>query len=154
MRWNRYRVFVLTLFMLSAPPAIAQEKEGEDLLDEAVELKLDARTPRDLDKVADLCEEALEKGLEDNSIKTARQLWASACFEHAEILSRKIFTPRPDPRWKFQRQQALERLEKAVELIPDMADAWLLIAQFNLLEGGDQDGGPRSRCQSPGKQRR
>ncbi|MGI9516319.1 MAG: tetratricopeptide repeat protein [Pirellulaceae bacterium] len=133
--------FPILLLLFSFTPAlVAQEStEGEGLLDEAVELKLSASTPREFDEIADLCEEAIDKGLEEESLETARQLWASACFEHADLLSEQVFTPRPDRRWKFLRQQALERLEKSVELVPEKTDAWMLIARFNLLEGGDED---------------
>ena len=107
MRLLSYLFLGLTMTCLASQPAMAQEN-GESLLNEAVELKLDAKTPRDLDKVADLCEEAIEAGLEEKSLSTATQLWASACLEHAKNLSRQVFSPRPDRRWKFQRQQALD----------------------------------------------
>jgi tetratricopeptide (TPR) repeat protein len=145
---------------LASSFVMAQEN-GESLLDEAVELKLEAKSPRDLDKVADLCEEAIEKGLAEDSLETARKLWASACLEHAELLARRVFSPTPDPRWKFLRQQALERLEKTVELTPDNSSAWLLIAEFNLLEGGDGEAASQavaraleSSTDDPGQQAR
>ena len=48
-------LFTLSLVSLLWTPALsAQENEGESLLDEAVELKLSASTPRDFDRVADL----------------------------------------------------------------------------------------------------
>ena len=130
--------FVLAFLATSSGQSFAQEG-GEELLDQAVEKKLDAKTTRDLDKIADLCEEAIEKGLSDDSLKTAQQLWASVNYKHAGMLAKKVFTPRPDTRWKFLRQQALERLEKTVELSPENTDAWLMIAQFNLLDGGDAE---------------
>ncbi len=140
MRWmtTLFIGLAMTLGGLAMQTALAQES-GETLLDEAVQKKLDAKTPRDMDKVADLCEEAIEQGLEEESLATARKLWASACFEHAELLAKRVFSPTPDTRWKFLRQQALERLEKTVELTPDNSNAWLLIAEFNLLEGGDEE---------------
>lgn len=140
MRW--FTCFVVATGLALGSPGLQSaraQENGEALLDEAVEKKLDAKTPRDLDKVADLCEEAIEKGLEDDSLATAKKLWASACFEHAKILSRRIFRTPPDTRWKFLRQQALERLEKTVELKPENSEAWLMIAKFQLLDGGDKD---------------
>ena len=134
----KYLLTGLMLLLVTTQSAIAQEN-GESILDEAVEAKLEAKSPRDLDKIADMCEEAIEKGLEDSSLETAKKLWASCCFEHAELLSQRVFSPSPDRRWKFLRQQALERLEKTVELEPENADAWLMIAQFELLEGGDKE---------------
>lgn len=139
MRWFNYLVVGLAFCFLASPTATQAQEDGEAILDEAVDLKLEAQTPRELDKVADLCEEAIEKGLEEDSLKTARQLWASVNLQHAEILAKRVFSPRPDTRWKFLRQQALERLEKTAELDPDNPKAWVLIAQFNLLDGGDKD---------------
>ena len=117
----------------------AQEDDGEALLDEAMALKLDANSARDFDKIADLCEEAIDKGLEEGSISMAKKLWASTNLEHAKVLSAEIMSPSRDRRWKFKRQQAIDRLEQAAELDPELTDAWLLIAQLNLLEGGDKD---------------
>ncbi len=138
MRWISYLFLGIVFGLLAIQPTLIQAQEdGEALLDKAVDLKLEAKTPRDMDKIADLCEEAIEKGLEND--ETAKKLWASVNIEHARLLARKVFTPTPDTRWKFLRQQALERLEKAVELTPDNTDAWLMIAQFNLLDGGDEE---------------
>ena len=138
MRWFNFLIVGLAFCCVANLPTLAQaQDDGEALLDKAVDMKLEAKTPRDLDKIADLCEEAIEKGLENDS--TAKKLWASVNIQHAELLAAKVFTPRPDTRWKFLRQQALERLEKAVELTPENTDAWLMIAQFNLLDGGDDD---------------
>ncbi len=131
---------LLLAWIVSAAPAIAQDSQddGEDLLDEAIQLQLEADTPRDYDKIADLCEEAIDAGLSDESTATAKQMWASACLEYAQSHAERVFSTPQDPRWQFLRQQALKRLEKAVELNPQMAEAHLAIAQYNLLPGGDR----------------
>lgn len=139
MHWFTRSVVVMTLAFGCLACQALQAQEGEPLLDQAVDKKLDAKTPRDLDKVADLCEEAIEKGLSDESLKTAQNLWASANFQHAQMLAKRIFRSPPDPRWKFLRQQALERLEQNLELKPDNSDAWLMVAKLQLLDGGDKD---------------
>ncbi len=124
-----------------AQTAVCQDT-GEDDLDAATELLLKKQlTTRDFDKVADLCESAIEKGLEPNSEDTAKQMWASALYEHAALSSKKVIDQfPPDRRWQFIRQQAMNRLEKAVELAPDLTKAHLLIAKLNiLLQRGDKD---------------
>ena len=50
----------LVVLLLTSSITIAQEKkEGQPLLDQATELKLNAKSFDDLEKVADLCEEAI-----------------------------------------------------------------------------------------------
>ena len=139
MHWLTRSVVIMGLAFgcLGIQPVSAQE--GEPLLDQAIEKKLEAKTPRDFDKVADLCEDAIEKGLSDESLKTAEGLWASANYKHAQLLAERIFRSPPDPRWKFLRQQALERLEKNTELQADDSKAWLMIAKMQLLDGGDKE---------------
>ena len=139
MHWLTRSVVTMGLAFgcLGLQPVSAQD--GEPLLDQAIEKKLEAKTPRDFDKVADLCEEAIEKGLSDDSLKTAEGLWASANYKHAQLLAERIFRSPPDPRWKFLRQQALERLEKNTELQADDSKAWLMIAKMQLLDGGDKE---------------
>lgn len=139
MHWFTRSVVVMTLAFGCLVCQALQAQEGEPLLDQAVEKKLDAKTPRDLDKVADLCEEAIEKGLSDDSLKTAQDLWASANFEHAQMLAKRIFKSPPDPRWKFLRQQALDRLEQNLELKPENSKVWLMVAKLQLLDGGDKE---------------
>ena len=55
----------LAVVLLISTVTIAQEKkEGQPLLDQATKLKLDAKSFDELEKVADLCEEAIQKGLD------------------------------------------------------------------------------------------
>ncbi len=130
----------LVMWLAASSTSLAQDnQDGENLLDEAIQVKLEASSDRDYDKVADLCEEAIEAGLSDESLTAARQMWASACLEYARLHAQRVFTLPQDRRWQLLRQQALERLEKAIELNPEMAEAQLLIARFNLLPGGDRE---------------
>ena len=54
---------------LDCHPCDGRDRQGwlGRMVDEAVDLKLEAETPRDLDKIADLCEEAIEKGIKELS---------------------------------------------------------------------------------------
>lgn len=116
-----------------------QEDAGQEDLDKATEKKLEARTLRDLDKVADLCRTAIEKGLDEESNEFAKNLWASSLFEYATRLGQAIFEQDPpDRRWQFYRRQALTRLDKATELRPEWPDAYLLKARYHALAGGDR----------------
>jgi tetratricopeptide (TPR) repeat protein len=119
----------------------AGQEDGTADFEKATELKLNARRPMDLDKVVQLCESAIKKGLDSASEEFCRRLMLDALMEYARLSSARILTPNQDPRWRFLRGEALKRLAKVVELSPEMVEAWLLIAKLNMLENGDRDQG-------------
>ncbi len=122
----------------------AEETPGLDDLDKAFDLKINSKSTRDLDKVARLCEQAIEKGLNQAGEEQAKVLAKTAYYEHAKQLSSRILPgPRgkPDPRWKPLRREALRRLVKAVEIDPEMASAYVLTAKLQRLPLGDREKG-------------
>ena len=115
-------------------------KGGQADLDKAFESKINAKSTRDLDKVADLCESAVEKGLEKASQRMARDLWASVLYDHAKQLQRRIAPGgKLSTRWRWLRREAISRLEKAIEVNPKKTDAMILLAQLDSLNAGDHD---------------
>lgn len=133
-------MFVVTgsLVFGQPPAAVAQSSAGDETLDEAFSMKLSAKSTRDLDKVVDACEKAIEEGLDEEGLEQAKQLAAAALIEHAEQLARPILVPNGrDRRWQVYRRQALSRLKKATEFQPKMGSAWLLITKLHGLPGGD-----------------
>ena len=117
----------------------AQSDKGAGDLEAALEAKIEANSTKDLDAVVKLCESAIEKGLDDEGVKQASQLAASALFQHAEQLGRRIFdNGAQDARWRVYRSRALTRLKKAVKFQPDLGEAYLMIAKLNALPGGDK----------------
>jgi len=120
------------------PAATAQSSAGDKSLDEAFSMKLSAKSTRDLDKVVDACEKAIEEGLDEEGEEQAKQLAAAALIEHAQQLAIPILVPNGrDRRWQVYRRQALSRLKKATEFQPKMGSAWLLITKLHQLPGGD-----------------
>lgn len=117
------------------------DQDGTADFERATELKVSAKTVRDLDKVVQLCESAIEKGLDEGSEEFCRQMMVDALFEYGQQFSSMILTPRPDRRWQFLRREALIRLEKAVKLQDSHRDAWMLIAKLNVLEKGSKERG-------------
>ena len=115
----------------------AQDFPGAPDLEQAFEKKINAGTLRDLDDVAALCQSALDKGLNDEGKEQAKELQVSAWLEYSEQVEPSIIGPTRDRRWRVYRKEVLARLEKAVELKPDLANAHLMIARLNALEGGD-----------------
>jgi tetratricopeptide (TPR) repeat protein len=141
---NAGRVFAVVqswlLVFVFVPMAFGQDFPGNDDLDEAFDKKIKAQTTRDLDGVVKLCKSAIEKGLDEEGTVQAKQLAASASWEHAEQLSNRIFgSATPDPRWQKFRTEAIQQLEQATEFQPDMIRAYVLIARLNLLPNGDVD---------------
>ena len=130
---------VCPAMVCSLPPSVvnAQSEEGAEDLEDAFQKKIDAKSTKDLDAVVKLCESAIDKGLDEGGVEQANQLAASALFEHADQLGKRIF-PGKDPRWRVLRTHSLNRLKKAVKFQPDMGEAYLLIAKLNALPGGDK----------------
>lgn len=125
--------------------AAAQEEaaaeDGAADFEKATALKISANRLRDLDKVVQLCESALKKGLDADSEKFCRQMMLDSLMEYANQMSARILAPARDANWQFMRQEALKRLEKAVAAKDDLRAAWLLIAKLNVLERGDRAAG-------------
>ena len=122
----------------------AEETPGLEDLDKAFDLKISSKSTRDLDKVARLCEQAIEKGLNEAGEEQAKVLAKTAYYEHAKQLSARILPGlrgRRDPRWKPLRREALRRLAKAVEIDPEMASAYVLTAKLQRLAQGDKEKG-------------
>lgn len=115
-----------------------KENEGQADLDKAFDVKGTAQSTRELDEVCDLCKSAIEKGLEAEAETQAKELWAATLYEHAELLSQRIFSPDRDQRWKVFRRKALTRLDEAAELNPESVDTFLLIARLRGM-GGDRE---------------
>ena len=131
----------LALVALASP--VLAEYEGQEDLDRATALQIQAQTLADLEQVARLCEQALEKGLDEGNRQFAKQLLSSTLYQHAHRLTQPIFEQMPpDRRWPLLRQFALRDLERVIEVDPAMGEAHLLIARLHALPGGE-----RSRAQ-------
>lgn len=137
---RRAIVFSLVAFLaLASAPRAWAENEGLGDLDRAVETKIKAEKQRDLTATIELCQSALEKGLDEPNTRFAKGLLASTLCERASMASDAALTKGPeDPLWRNYRRLALEDLEKAVETVPQLPEALLLIARLNLLPDGDQ----------------
>lgn len=140
----KFLVFsVLALLCATAQPAfvIAQDAEqnaGQTKLDEATDAKLDAKTPADLGKVIELCEEAIELGLDEGGDSLAKSLLAATALQRAKLLASRIPQLANNPgALRRLRRQAMDDLEKATENEPTMAEPFIIIAQLEALPGGD-----------------
>jgi tetratricopeptide (TPR) repeat protein len=126
---------------LLAAPAWA-ENEGQADLDKATELKLEAENDLvKLGKVILLCESSLQKGLDEGNTEFAKQLLASTRLQRGMLVARATMQAiaRRQPQWEEFRKFAIEELSGAVEAGALDPQALMLIAQLQLLPGGDRD---------------
>lgn len=126
------------LLALGSAAAARAENEGQDDLDKATELQLKVQSLQDTEQVIKLCESAIQKGLDENNTKFAKQLLVSSLWQHASQLSQLIFeNQQPDPRWRQIRRLVLGDLEKLLMHDSKFADAHILFAKLQVLPGGD-----------------
>jgi tetratricopeptide (TPR) repeat protein len=132
---------LLVAWMLAAVPLVAwAANEGQEDLDKAIEMQLTAQSLADLEKVANLAESAINKGLEKDNAEFAKQLLAATLYQHANRLSAAIFdTAEPSRQWAFIRKVALGDLERARKHDPKLPDVHILIAKLQSLPMGDKD---------------
>lgn len=127
------------LGVLAIPSNCLADNEGQDKLDEATSAKLGARSPADLGKVIELCEEAMELGLDEGNAKLAKQVLAASALQRAQMLVQQLPRMAANPNAVRQlRRQTMSDLKKAVENNPKLSEAFLLMARIEMLPGGDQ----------------
>lgn len=121
--------------LLLAPPVRAED-EGQADLDQAIQTKLNAETLVELGKVIELCQSALEKGLDDENSKFCKKLLASTLYQRAEVVSSTLFDGSPLGMPPAQRLRvAVNELERSLEYDADQADANLLLGKLRVLGG-------------------
>ena len=133
-----------TLTLLSAVALVGTraraENEGQDDLDRATSAKVVARTEADMDDVIRLAESALEKGLDEENGKFAKNLLGATLIQRGSIRADAIFRGRVGGAEIAKRAEAAwDDLKKGVELIPDHPQAHLQMARLDLLPGGSRD---------------
>ncbi|MFO1063164.1 MAG: hypothetical protein U0892_04760 [Pirellulales bacterium] len=134
-------ISTLSLFIIvliaSSSTTVAQDK-GQDKLDEATTLKLDADTPAKLAEVIKLCEEAVKLGLDEDGEQIAKNLIAASAMDRAKQLVQQLpQLARNLNAVRRLKNDALADLEKAIEAAPDRAEAFLLAAQVHILPQPD-----------------
>lgn len=138
----RFLFTAAVLLAVSSPALVYAENEGQEDLDKAVDLQISADTLRDIEKVADLCESALSKGLDEGNQALAKQVLTAALYQHATKISNEIFGQQPPNRqWPVLRNIAVKDLERAFKQDDKMPDGQLLLAKLYALPGpgGDRE---------------
>ncbi len=133
-------MLMLTLSLVQTSPIWAQNA-GQAKLDDATVAKLSAASPADFEKVIELCEEAIQEGLDDGGTRIAKQMLAAAAFQRAQIMVQGLPAAANNPNALRQlRRKTMDSLNKAVEANPNLAEAFVLMAKLEALPGGDRTG--------------
>ena len=136
-RFVPVRALSVVLSVLVLINVAQADNEGQPQLDDATELKVVAKSLKDLDKVVQLCEEAIRKGLDDENKSFAKNLITSTLFQQASVHTAGIFQSRGKD-WQFQRHQALSALTELLDFDSKFVDAHLLIARLETLPNGNR----------------
>lgn len=136
---NRPAVLLFLWALVLSASEVWAQNEGQQDLDLATEKKLNATSHSELGEVIDLCESALKKGLDEGNTAFAQQLLSSTRLQRGMGAARRAVEAfaRRDPDWSEFRKFALADLDRSVELEPNQPEALILIAQLNLLPGGE-----------------
>lgn len=120
-------------------PTLAWSNEGKADLERATERKLTAETVDELAEVINLCQRALDKGLDEENANFAKQLLASTLTQRGLAIADAIFTPeRPDARWQQLRRLSLADLERSLRAEPKQPKVLITVAKLQALPGGDE----------------
>jgi tetratricopeptide (TPR) repeat protein len=112
------------------------ERGGQNDLDQAIVLRIDADDTKELQEVISLLETALKKGLGDESALFAKKMIGSIQLEQAQRTIEEL-NQGGGLKARSLRTEALKTLRSATTNDPDLVEAFLLIARLNLLPEGN-----------------
>lgn len=137
------RAVLLGIALFVAPSWAWAQNEGQTDLDKAIEAKVAARSLNELGQVIELCQSALDRGLDKDGVAFAKQLLSSTLVQRATVISEEaIFNATPSDqagvqRWVQFRQFAVQDLERALRHDPNLFDAHFLLGKLHGQPGGD-----------------
>jgi tetratricopeptide (TPR) repeat protein len=119
---------------------VSAQSAGQGKLEEATERKLNAESPADLAKVIELCEQAMELGLDEISDQMAKSMLAASALQRAQLMMQNLPRVVNNPNALRNLTAAMRAdLEKAIASNPKLADAHILLARLETLPGGSRD---------------
>ncbi len=144
-RWQRFASLglVLSALLATASPVLA-EGNGQADLDEGLRVKIIADgSLRDLNKVIELLESALDKGLDLENSDFAEQVLSESLLERASQLGTVVESvPQDnlaDPRMERIRDLAMSDLRRVRSYDNPPPQAAAMLAKLLALPGGDRD---------------
>ncbi len=132
----------LFLGLLLAASGVQADEPGQADLDKAIAAKIKADNLDDLGEVIDLCQSALDRGLDKDNTVFAKQLLAATLVQRASFISERLQSLPAEPTAVQQfirmRQIALSDLERALRHEPRDPETHYLVARLHALPGGDR----------------
>lgn len=124
-----------------AKPAVTEgDAPGQADLNDAIDAKLAVDELDDFARVLDLCERAIDKGLDEESRRFAEDLYTGTLIDRAGMLTEALFnSPGPNAQWARIRAFAMRDLEQVVKRDPKLGGAHLMIARLQALPDGNRD---------------
>jgi len=123
-----------------AKPESAPAEDGQELLNDAINAKLEIDEIDDFGRVLDLCKKALEKGLDEGSKKFADDLYTGTLIDRAAMLTGAVVdAEQPDQNWRRIRAFAMRDLNEVVARDPGFGTVHLMIARLESLPGGNRE---------------
>ncbi len=116
----------------------AASDAGQADFDDAVIKRIEAESPEQLAAVSTLLESALTKGLNEENESFAEKMLASVLVQRSQQVVALMQRVR-GRRMLQLRDEALEFLRKATQSDPTLVEAYLMIAQLNILPEGNRD---------------
>lgn len=130
----------LLVLVLSLSPLTVWAAGGQADLEQATQLKISAESLEELGEVINLCQRAIDKGLDADETAFAKQLLASTLSQRGLAITEAIFTPaRPDARWQQMRRLALADLERSLRAEPKQPKVHIAVAKLQALPGGNEE---------------
>jgi tetratricopeptide (TPR) repeat protein len=119
-------------------PAAAAESPGLADLDDAMRAKINAKGVQDLNKVIELLQAGLDKGLDDEDTKFAELMMSDSLMQRASALVRVINTRSiQDDRVKNIYRLVISDLRRVLAFDDPPAEASFLLGKLMTLPGGD-----------------
>ena len=139
-RINPRRLAPIFLLLLVSPWAGAADPEGQADLDAATSLKLGASSMADLERVIELTESAIEKGLDEENEELAKSLVTATLFQHGSRFAQALFDPRErTERPAMLKQFALKDLYAILEYDETLPQVYMMIARLEGVNVGQRD---------------
>ncbi|HET6884134.1 MAG TPA: tetratricopeptide repeat protein [Pirellulales bacterium] len=117
----------------------AAEGEGQADLDKAIETKLASQTIVELGAVIDLCQSALDKGLDKGNEAFCNELLSATLLQRAEAICDRLFDQGNDlgDQWPVFWRLALKDVERAIKIDAKQPLAQLLLGKLQSIPGAD-----------------
>lgn len=138
-RWMWFRAVLLTVVVGLGSPRAMAEGNGQEELDEALRVKVTAENLRDLNKVVELLETAIDEGLDVENSDFAEQLLVEVLLERSAQLAAVVQSVPPqklaDPQMQRVRGLAVTDLRRVLEYDGAPVQAKVLLAAVALAVG-------------------